>query len=642
MTEAVQTRQFDAKIDSLLNLMVNALYSNKEIFLRELVSNASDALDKLRFSAYKDSALYENDSELRIRVSADKDARQIIIEDNGIGMSEAEVIENLGTIANSGTKSFLENLTGDSAKDAQLIGQFGVGFYSSFIIADSVTVETRRAGADAADAVRWQSEGRGEYTLESIEKAERGTRITLHLKADEDEFLNGMRLRHIITRYSDHIGFPVIMPSEPTPEFDEEGKVKPESVEKAAEDEVVNRATALWTLPKSDIKTEDYQSFYKHISHDFEEAATWAHNKVEGKTEYTSLLYIPKKAPYDLWNADKSAGLKLYVKRVFIMDEAEQLLPRYLRFVKGIIDSNDLPLNVSREILQNSKIVESIKSGVTKRVLSMLEDMAKNDAESYQAFWKEFGLLLKEGPAEDFANQEKVGGLLRFASTHNDSDAQVVCLEDYVSRMQEGQKKIYYVAADSWQAAKNSPHLEAFKAKGIEVLLLSDRIDEWMLSHYTSFKELPFQSVAKGSMDDLNFNEEAAEEQNKSEEALNEAHQPLLERCSTALSERVKKVRMTSRLTESPACIVADEHDMTRQMERLLKSAGQKVDFKPILELNPEHVLVKKLEQISDTESFQEWSHLLLEQAIVAEGGQLEDPASFVKRFNKILLSLAK
>ena len=640
MSETVQTRQFDAKIDALMNLMVNALYSNKEIFLRELISNASDALDKLRFTAYQDTTLYGDDSELRIQITHDKQARTISIEDNGIGMTEDEVVANLGTIANSGTKNFLENLSGDSTQDAQLIGQFGVGFYSSFIVADRVSVETRRAGAEQNQAIRWCSEGKGEYTLETIEKAQRGTKITLHLKADEDEFLNGSRLRHVITRYSDHIGFPVVMQSEITPEFAEDGSVKPS--DKTPEDEVVNRATALWALPKSDIKDEDYQAFYKHISHDFEDAACWAHNRVEGKQEYTSLLYVPKKAPFDMWNADHRTGLKLYVKRVFIMDEAEQLLPKYLRFAKGVIDSSDLPLNISREILQNSRLVEGIKSGVTKRILSMLSDMAAKEPENYQQFWSEFGQLLKEGPVEDYANQEKVAKLLRYASTHEEANEQKVSLEDYVSRMKEGQKKIYYVSADSWQAAKNSPHLEAFKARGIEVLLLVDRIDEWMLSHYTSFSELPFQSVAKGSLDDLNFNESDSEENSKKEEALNETHKPLLERCEGILADKVKNVRMTNRLTESPACIVADEHDMTRQMERLLKSAGQQVDFKPILELNPEHLIIQKLESITDEEMFKQWTHLLLEQAIVAEGGQLEDPATFVRRFNDILLSLAK
>ncbi len=641
-TASKETLGFQTEVTQLLHLMVHALYSNKEIFLRELISNASDATDKLRFEGVKDDSLFEGDSELRIKLSFDKEARTITISDNGIGMSREEVITNLGTIAKSGTQEFIKNLTGDEAKDRNLIGQFGVGFYSGFIVADKVVVQTRRAGADRSQGVQWESAGEGDYSIETIDKASRGTDIILHLKAGEEELLSGMRLRHIITKYSDHISLPIYMAVEKFEEPSQDGK---EVIDATPEEEVVNKATALWTLPKSNIDDEQYQEFYKHIAHDFEDPLTWAHNKVEGKLEYTSLLYIPKRAPYDLWQPNKSRGLKLYVQRVFIMDEVEQFLPHYLRFVRGIIDSSDLPLNISREILQNSKVIDSIRSAMVKRTLGMLEDLAKTDSDQYQLFWDEFGQALKEGPAEDFANKEAVAKLLRFSSTLTDNEKQDISLDDYISRMPEGQDKIYYVAADTFNAAKNSPHLEIFRKKGIEVLLLKDRIDEWLMSHLTEYTGKSLQSVAKGNLDDLAFSKKDDSKDDVSKETLKQQEQEfenLLKKMKETLGDKVQEVKLSERLTLSPSCIVADESAMTSQMERLLKSAGQNVASKPILELNPNHILIQRLKAEADSEHFNDLSAVLLDQAILAEGGQLEDPATFIKKFNELLLAMAK
>lgn len=641
MTEK-ETRGFETEVKQLLHLMVHALYSNKEIFLRELVSNASDAADKLKFEALKNDKLFEGDTELRIKVGFDKDSKTVTVTDNGIGMSREEVIKNLGTIAKSGTQEFMKALTGDQAKDRHLIGQFGVGFYSSFIVADKVTVRTRRAGLKPEEGVMWESEGEGEYTLETIDKPLRGTEITLHLKPEETEFLNDMRLRHIITKYSDHISLPIYMDVEVPKDED-----KPDG-ETVTQEEVMNKATALWALPKADIDDDHYKEFYKHVAHDFEDPLTWTHNKVEGKLEYTSLLYIPSRAPFDLWQPNKARGLKLYVQRVFIMDDAEAFLPQYLRFVRGVIDSNDLPLNISREILQSNRITDSIRSALTKRVLGLLSDLSKSDSDKYQAFWQEFGQVLKEGPAEDFANKEAIAELLRFASTHVDEEKQQVSLDDYISRMPQGQDKIYYVAAETFNAAKHSPHLEIFREKGIEVFLLYDRIDEWLMSHLTEYKGKTLQSVAKGSLDDLDFDqskeqkEDKAKETKKDFESKQKDYKDVLERMQDALKDRVKEVRLTERLRSSPSCIVADEMGMTSQMERLLKAAGQEVASKPILELNPNHMLIEKLKAESNQDQFNDLSHILLDQAVLAEGGQLEDPATFIKKFNELLLSMAK
>ncbi|MDX9951087.1 MAG: molecular chaperone HtpG [Methylophilaceae bacterium] len=623
-TAEKQTLGFQAEVKQLLHLMIHSLYSNKEIVLRELISNASDAADKLRFEALADNTLYGDDGELKIRVSFDKAARTVTISDNGIGMSRQEVIDNIGTIAKSGTREFLNALSGDQKKDAALIGQFGVGFYSSFIVADKVTLVTRRAGSE--EAVQWESSGEGDYTLSAVDKTTRGTDIILHLREGEDEFLNDWKLKSIIRKYSDHITLPIVMKKSEW----KDGEQVPTD-----EDEVVNRASALWARGKSDISEDDYKEFYKHVSHDFEDPLAWSHSRVEGKQEYISLLYIPAKAPFDLYDRERRHGIKLYVKRVFIMEDAEKLMPQYLRFVRGVIDSADLPLNVSREILQHSKDIDAIKAGSVKKVLGLLEDLAENRAEDYQKFWNEFGRVLKEGPGEDFGNKEKIAGLLRFASTHLDSEEQVVSFKDYVSRMKEGQDKIYYITADSFAAAKHSPHLEIFRKKGIEVLLMSDRVDEWLLGSLTEFDGKPLQSVAKGDLDLGKLEDEAEKEQQKKVE---DEYKPLVEKIQAALGDKVKEVRVTHRLTDSPACLVAGEHDLSGNLERLLKAAGQKTpDSKPVLEINPGHRLLELLRQENEGTRFDDLVHVLFDQALLAEGGQLDDPASFVKRMNSLL-----
>ena len=640
MAEAAQkeTHGFQTEVKQLLHLMIHSLYSNKEIFLRELVSNAADAADKLRFRALENDSLYENDGDLNVKLSVDKEANTVTITDNGIGMTRDEVIANLGTIAKSGTKDFFSKLSGDSAKDSQLIGQFGVGFYSAFIVADKVTVRTRAAGADASAGVEWISDGEGEFTIAEINKPSRGTEITLHLREEEKEYADTWRLRSIVSKYSDHISIRVQMWKDEVPESEGPDGEKIEA--QPGEWEVVNKATALWTREKSDISDEEYNEFYKHISHDFSDPLAWAHNKVEGKTEYTSLLYIPSKAPFDMWNRDQSHGLKLYVQRVFIMDDAEQFMPTYLRFVKGLLDSNDLPLNVSREILQDNKITQALRQGCTKRVLQMLEKMAKNDAEKYQSFWNEFGNVLKEGPAEDFSNKEKIAGLLRFASTHGDSDAQTVSLADYIERMKEGQDKIYYVTADSLQAAKSSPHLEIFRKKGIEVLLMGERIDEWLMSHLTEFSEKQFVSIAKANLD---LGDLEDEESKKAQEEAEKEVEGVLERAKAALGDKVIDVKFTHRLTDSPAVIVADDNGMTTQMMKLMQSAGQAVpDVKYHFELNPEHSLVKLLADTQDEELFSQWVGVLFDQAALSEQGSLKDPSTFVQNLNTLLMKLAK
>ncbi|WGO84165.1 molecular chaperone HtpG [Arsenophonus apicola] len=617
-----ETRGFQSEVKQLLQLMIHSLYSNKEIFLRELISNASDAADKLRFKALSQSDLYENDGDLRVRIAVDKDKKTLTISDNGIGMTREEVIDNLGTIAKSGTKAFLQSLGNEQAKDSPLIGQFGVGFYSAFIVADKVTVRTRAAGMAADKGVFWQSQGEGEYTVADIEKAERGTEITLHLREDQTEFLDNWRLRSVISKYSDHIALPV------------------EIEAKNEEDDTViwekiNKAQALWTRNKNDITAEEYKEFYKHVSHDYADPLIWSHNRVEGKQEYTSLLYIPTKAPFDLWNRDNKHGLKLYVHRVFIMDEAEQFMPNYLRFVRGLVDSNDLPLNVSREILQDSDITRSLRSALTKRALQMLEKLAKNEPEQYQQFWQEFGLVLKEGPAEDTTNKEGITKLLRFASTHNESNLQNVSLEDYVSRMIEGQEKIYYITADSYAAAKNSPHLELFRKKGIEVLLLSDRIDEWMMNYLPEFAGKSFQSVSKTD-ESL---EKLADEDKKEQEETDKKLEPFVERVKKLLGERVKEVKLTHRLTDTPAIVTTDANDMSTQMAKLFAAVGQSApEVKYNFELNPEHPLVKKATELTDDGLFSEWIEVLLDQALFVEQGSLEDPNQFIRRINKLLL----
>ena len=625
MSQNQETRGFQSEVKQLLQLMIHSLYSNKEIFLRELISNASDAADKLRFKALSNPALYEGDGDLRVRVSFDADKGTITISDNGIGMTREQVIDHLGTIAKSGTKEFLTALGQDQAKNSQLIGQFGVGFYSAFIVADKVTVKTRAAGEEADKAVLWESAGEGEYSVADIEKKSRGTDVILHLREDEKEFLNEWRLREIIGKYSDHIGLPVEML---TKEYDDEGKECGEKWEK------INKSDALWTRSKNDVSDEEYKEFYKHLSHDFADPVTWAHNKVEGNQAYTSLLYVPAKAPWDLFNREHKHGLKLYVQRVFIMDDAEQFMPNYLRFMRGLIDSNDLPLNVSREILQDNKITAALRKALTKRSLQMLEKLAKDDAEKYLQFWKEFGLVLKEGPAEDFANKETVAKLLRFASTHNDSSEQTVSLEDYLSRMKEGQKAIYYITADSYVAAKNSPHLELFNKKGIEVLLLSDRIDEWMLSYLTEFDGKQLQSITKADLDLGDLADKESETQKQQDEAFGS----FIERVKNLLGERVKTVRLTHNLTDTPAVVSTDNDQMTTQMAKLFAAAGQPVpEVKYTFELNPEHHLVKKVADITDETEFANWVELLLEQAMLAERGSLENPAVFIKRINKLL-----
>ncbi|MFU2080917.1 molecular chaperone HtpG [Avibacterium endocarditidis] len=625
MNKNQETRGFQSEVKQLLQLMIHSLYSNKEIFLRELISNASDAADKLRFKALSAPELYEGDGDLKVRISFDEEKGTITISDNGIGMTREQVIDHLGTIAKSGTKEFLSALGADQAKDSQLIGQFGVGFYSAFIVADKVTVKTRAAGVPADQGVLWESTGEGEYTVENIEKKDRGTEIILHLRAEDKEFANAWRLREIISKYSDHIGLPVEIL---TPEYDDEGK------ETGVKWEKINKAQALWTRSKGEISDEEYKEFYKHLSHDFADPLLWAHNKVEGNQEYTSLLYVPSKAPWDLFNRDHKQGLKLYVQRVFIMDDAEQFMPNYLRFMRGLIDSNDLPLNVSREILQDNKVTAALRKALTKRSLQMLEKLAKDNPEQYLQFWKEFGLVLKEGVGEDFANREQIAGLYRFASTHTDSSEQTVSLADYVARMKEGQKAIYYITADSYIAAKNSPHLELFNKKGIEVLLLSDRIDEWMLSYLTEFDGKPLQPITKSDLDLGDLADQEQEEQ----KAQDEAFGAFVERVKTLLGDRVKAVRLTHRLTDTPAVVSTDNDQMTTQMAKLFAMSGQPVpEVKYTFELNPDHSLVKKVAEMTDDAAFANWVELLLEQAMFAERGSLENPTAFIKRVNELL-----
>jgi molecular chaperone HtpG len=627
-----ETLGFQAEVKQLLQLMIHSLYSNKEIFLRELISNASDASDKLRFEGIEHPDWYGDDPDLRIKVSFDKATRTVTIADNGIGMSREEVISNLGTIARSGTKEFFSKLSGDQQKDAALIGQFGVGFYSAFIVADRITVETRRAGLPATDGVRWESDGSGEFTVENIDRPQRGTSITMHLREGEDDFLSTQKLKSIIRKYSDHISLPIQMNKE---EWDADKK------EQVIQDELesINQSSALWARSKSEITEEQYDEFYKHLSHDYENPLCYSLNRVEGRSEFTQLLYVPARAPFDLWDRNKRGGIKLYVKRVFIMDDAEQLMPMYLRFVTGVIDSTDLPLNVSREILQESRDVKIIRESSTKRMLSMLEDLANSDDETkkekYRTFWTQFGQVLKEGIGEDQTNQERILKLLRFASTHTDSADQVVSLAEYISRMKEGQDKIYYVTGDTFNAAKNSPHLEIFRKKGVEVLLLSDRVDEWMLSFFTEFDGKHMTSVAKGGLDLGNLSDE---KEKKEHEETEKNFKDLLDRMKAALEGKVKDVRVTFRLTDSPACLVSDENELSGNLLRMLKAAGQQApDTKPILEINPEHPLLLKLK--SDDKQFDEWTQVLFDQALLAEGGQLNDPAAYVKRINQLLLS---
>lgn len=633
-----ETHGFQTEVKQLLHLMIHSLYSNKEIFLRELVSNAADAADKLRYLALTNDALYEGDGELRVRISTDKEKGTITIEDNGIGMTRDGVIEHLGTIAKSGTSEFFKNLSGDAAKDSQLIGQFGVGFYSAFIVADKVTVRTRAAGHKADEGVQWQSAAEGDFTVENIVKESRGTEITLHLREEEKEFADDWRLRSIITKYSDHISIPVEMWQEGSPESEGPDGEKVPATE--GQWQVMNKATALWTRNKSEISDEEYQEFYKHISHDFSDPLLWSHNRVEGKQEYTSLLYIPSKAPWDLWNRDRKQGLQLFVQRVFIMDDAEQFMPSYLRFVKGLIDSNDLPLNVSREILQDNKVTQAMRTAITKRVLGMLEKLAKDDSDKYQQFWAEFGQVLKEGPAEDWSNRERVAGLLRFASTHNDTAAQTVSLDDYIGRMKEGQSKIYYIVADSYEAAAHSPHLELLRKKGIEVLLMSDRIDEWLINHLTEYKEKALHSVTRGELD---LGELEDENEKAEQEKLAAESESLLKRIKEALGDKVKDVRVTTRLTDTPACVVAGEGEMSSQMIKLMQAAGQQVpEVKPTFELNPTHPLVARLNEEADESRFNDWSNLLLQQAMLSEKGSLADPSEFIRLMNQMLLANLK
>ncbi len=632
-----ETMEFQAEVSQVLNLVIRSLYSNKEIFLRELISNASDAAEKLRFEALSDDALYEGDPELRIRVWADKDAGTLTVSDNGIGMSRQEVMETIGTIASSGTKKFLENLSGDESTDSQLIGQFGVGFYSAFIVADKVILTTRRAGMEPEHGVRWESSGEGSYSIETVEKTGRGTEVTLHLREEDKEFLDSWRLRQIINKFSDHLAIPIEMPKEVVPEEDSDEKEnKPQEIEW----EQVNKGIALWMRNKSEISDEEYKDFYKSISHDFEDPLDWVHTRVEGTSEYTSLLYIPSKAPFDLWDREQKHGVKLYVRRVFIMDEADKLMPHYLRFIKGVVDSDDLPLNVSRELLQHNRKIDTIRSANVKRILGLLEKMARNDSEKYQKFWDEFGKVLKEGPAEDFANKERLAGLFRFASTKSEDDEQTVTLDDYLERMAEKQEKIYYITADSLTAARNSPHLEIFKKKDIEVLLLTDRVDEWLMSHLTEYKEKLFQSVTKGQLD---LGELEDEEDKEQQEKAEKAHKKLLKGISKALGEKVKDVRVSSRLVESPACLVVDDYDMSQNLARVLKQLGQDAPMPtPIMELNVEHPLVERLEQEEDKNRYSELAELLYDQALLAEGGQLEDPAGFVHRLNRLMLDMSE
>jgi len=621
-----ETLEFQAEVNQLLHLMIHSLYSNKEIFLRELISNASDACDKLRFEALSDEALFEGDSNLKIQVEFDEKARMVTVCDNGIGMSREEVIQNIGTIARSGTREFFKALTGDKAEDARLIGEFGVGFYSSFVVADRVTLTTRRAGLNSNLGVRWISDGKGEFSIENIDYPGRGTEVTLHLREDEAEFLNQWRLRSIITKYSDHIALPVEMRKE-----DDKGKLLDEW-------ETINKASALWARPKSEIKDDEYKELYKHVAHDFEEPLAWTHNKVEGKLEYISLLYIPKRAPFDLFDRDQRHGVKLYVRRIFIMDDAEQLMPRYLRFVRGVIDSNDLPLNVSREILQNNKIIDSIRSGSVKKVLGLLSDMADKEPEQYQQFWDEFGKVMKEGPAEDFANKDTTAKLLRFASTNTDEKKQNISLADYVGRMKPGQDKIYYITADNYAAASNSPHLEIFRKKEVEVLLMYDRVDEWLVSHLSEFAGKKLQSVAKG---DLDLGQVETGEEKKEQKEIEKEAKDVVNKIKKSLADKVEDVRVSHRLTTSPACIVLNEHDMALYMQHLLQQAGHDMPrSKPILEINPTHPIIKRMKDKSVELEFNDWAQLLFEQAVLAEGGQLENPAGFVARLNNLMLDI--
>ena len=627
-----ETMGFQTEAKQLLHLMIHSLYSNKEIFLRELISNASDAIDKVRFQSLSNPDLVGEDVNYNIRVVLDKDASTVTITDNGIGMSRDDAIANLGTIAKSGTSQFFDSLTGDQQKDAQLIGQFGVGFYSSFIVADNVVVESRSAAQAPEDGVRWSSAGEGDFEVETITREDRGTSIILHIKPEEEEFLDSWRVRSVIKKYADHISVPVIMKGEAMPPAEGEEAQEPE-------DETVNTAKALWTRSRSDVSDDEYHEFYKHVSHDYQEPLVWSHNKVEGKLDYTSLVYIPSKAPFDMWQREAPRGLKLYVQRVFIMDEAEQFLPLYLRFVKGIVDSNDLSLNVSREILQKDPAIDSMRGALTKRVLDSLEKLAKNDSEKYQSFWSEFGQVMKEGPAEDQNNKEKVANLLRFATTQGDSEVQDQSLQDYIARMKEGQDKIYYVAADNYSTAKNSPHLEVFKQKDIEVLLLSDRIDEWLMSHLMEHEGKQLQDVTKGSLD---LGDLEGEEEKQEQEKIEEDFKDLVERIKDVVGEKVEEVRITHRLTDSPACLVVNDDEMGMQMRRILESAGQEVPAtKRIFELNPKHPLVEKLKAEQDSERFSDLTLVLFDQSMLAEGGQLDEPSSYVQRLNNLLLELS-
>jgi molecular chaperone HtpG len=623
-----ETMGFQAEVKQLLHLLIHSLYSNREIFLRELISNASDACDKLRFEALHNAALFENDGDFAIKVSHDGTPRTITISDNGIGMNRDEVIAHLGTIAKSGTREFFSHLTGDQQKDTHLIGQFGVGFYSSFIVADKVTVRSRRAGEAADQGVEWVSDGGGEFTVEMIDKPTRGTEITLHLREGQDDLLSGWKLRQIVRKYSDHIVQPIVMKKE---EWKEDKQVVTD------EDETVNKASALWARPKNDITEEEYKEFYKHVGHDFDEPLAWTHSRVEGRTEYTQLLYIPARAPFDLWDRQSRHGVKLYVRRVFIMDDAEQLMPLYLRFVRGVVDSADLPLNVSREILQESKDIEAIRKGCTAKVLGLLDDLAENRKDDYAKFWGEFGRALKEGVGEDASNKDKLAKLLRFASTHADTTEETVSLADYVSRMKEGQDKIYYVTAETFNAAKNSPHLEIFRKKGIEVILLSERVDEWVVSNLTEFDGKSLVSVAKGGLDLGKLEDEA---EKKEQESAAGEFKELTDKIAKSLNDRVKEVRVTHRLTDSPACLVSDEHDMSGNLARILKAAGQQApDMKPILEINPKHPVVLRLKY--EDGKFDDWAAVLFDQALLAEGGQLDDPATFVRRINELMLAIS-
>lgn len=636
-----ETLGFETEVKHLLHLMIHSLYSNKEVFLRELISNASDAADKLRFEALSNGNLYEHDSDLKIRLEINKEARTISVIDNGIGMTRAEVQEHIGTIAKSGTKKFFESLTGNQAKDSELIGQFGVGFYSAFMVADKVTLTTRKAGANAEQGVRWESNGEGEYTLESVEKATRGTEIVLHLKEGEDEFLDEWRLRSIVKKFSDHISLPIVMDRETPEQKDEEGNVTEAA---KVEEETINSASALWAKSKDDISDESYNEFYKHVSHDYQDPLAHIHSKVEGSNEYTMLLYVPARAPFDMWDRDAKHGVKLYVRKVFITDDAEQLMPRYLRFIRGVIDANGLPLNVSREILQESKQISAIKAGAVKKVLALLEQIAKEDGGKYATFWSTFGSVMKEGVIEDHKNKDRIAKLLRFSTTHSDAQAQTVSLEDYVSRMKEGQEKIYYVTAESFAAAKSSPHLEIFRKKGIEVLLLSDRVDEWMLSSLTEFDGKHLQSVAKGQLD---LDKLDTEEEKKELEEANKDFESVLKQIKEVLGEKVSEVRVSHRLTDSPACLVADSYDMSLNMQRIMKEVGQDLSMfgggsKPIFEINPTHPLVTKIKEEQDDARFADITNILFDQAILSEGGQLDDPAAFVQKLNGLLQSLLR